>query len=99
MSMIKYIVLPFMAIAALICVLIVAANAQEFYYPVGNAKADKEVDSGFWCLTRDEIATGAKLLGVDWTAEPGSLTLLKGDGGTVLIDFVGACASSAKVVR
>lgn len=75
-----------------------AVLSQEVYRPVAMAQVEGE-DTGFWCLTREEINSFSKLAGINWIAEPYSMTLVKGDGGKVVIEFTGVCASSAKVVE
>jgi hypothetical protein len=74
------------------------ASAQELYRPVALAQVEGE-DTGFWCLTREEINSFSKLAGINWVAEPYSMTLVKGDGGKVVIEFTGLCATSAKVIQ
>jgi hypothetical protein len=75
-----------------------AVLSQEVYRPVALAQVEGE-DTGFWCLTREEINSFSKLAGINWMAEPHSMTLVKGDGGKVVIEFTGLCATSAKVVQ
>jgi hypothetical protein len=72
-----------------------SAQAQEFYYPIGKAETK---DTGLFCVTTEEVSTLAKLFGINWVAEPYSMTLM-GDGDRILIEFTGSCATSAKVVR
>jgi hypothetical protein len=75
-----------------------AVLSQELYRPVALAQVEGE-DTGFWCLTREEINSFSKLAGINWIAEPHAMTLVKGDGGKVVIEFTGLCASSAKVIQ
>jgi hypothetical protein len=75
-----------------------AVLSQEVYRPVALAQVEGE-DTGFWCLTREEINSFSKLAGINWVAEPYSMTLVKGDGGKVVIEFTGLCATSAKVIQ
>jgi hypothetical protein len=87
-----------LAVAFLVVVFPFVAYAQEVYRPVALAQVEGE-DTGFWCLTREEINSFSKLAGINWVAEPYSMTLVKGDGGKVVIEFTGLCATSAKVIQ
>lgn len=72
------------------------AHAQEIYRPILVKQSGE--DTGLFCLTSEEIALGAKLMGIAWLAEPNSMTLMSGKD-EVEIEFTGACATSAKLVR
>jgi hypothetical protein len=87
-----------LAVAFLVVVFPFVVYAQEVYRPVALAQVEGE-DTGFWCLTREEINSFSKLAGINWVAEPYSMTLVKGDGGKVVIEFTGLCATSAKVIQ
>jgi hypothetical protein len=90
---------------ALVSLMIGVAVAQEVYRPM-LMKSDKITDAGLFCVTSEEIATGAKLLGVNWIAVSGiSMTLFEpgkklGESIAVEIEFAhDGCATSAKVDR